>query len=364
MILKNVFNFKYNQVVGLDIGSTAVKLVQLHKDDIGWAVTAAGIADIRDSHDYGRAYREINTIEAIRDCIQSSGIQTQYTICSVSGPEVAVRCFQFPSLPAEEIPGAVMLEAEQVCPFDIKNCALDYQLIPNGPSSVRGVLVAATNDIIKRKRQLIKDAHLNNVLIDTDGLALLNCFEGFSSGSRPKSEFGREYSNSIAGQTIAILNIGSSFTNLAIISPNVLPFIRDIMHGGDEIINTIATEHNIPIEAAGEILAGAKDSGITGLKFAESLKHASQNLITDIVETLRYYTTQEKSIFIEKIFVCGGYALNKGFVKLLDNQLDTKVSLWNPFEKVRCDAGQPCRDILKKNGPALAVAAGLAMRTM
>jgi Tfp pilus assembly PilM family ATPase len=79
---------------------------------------------------------------------------------------------------------------------------------------------------------------------------------------------------------------------------------------------------------------------------------------------LRYYTAQEKSAQVEQIFVCGGFALVNGFVQTLDSRLDAKVLLWNPFDKMKCDAGNDCSEMLQKTGPALAVAAGLAMRSI
>ena len=100
------------------------------------------------------------------------------------------------------------------------------------------------------------------------------------------------------------------------------------------------------------------------MDIGESLAKACHKLIVDVTDTLRYYAAQEKSTAVEKIFVCGGFALVKGFVELLDNQLPAKAVLWNPFDKIRCDAGQNYRDILQKNGPAMAVAAGLAMRSI
>jgi type IV pilus assembly protein PilM len=348
---KRLLNIEQKYVLGLDIGSSAVKMVQMHKNNTGYEVTAAGIADIADKTKEDENGEEKNTVvNAISQCLESTGIQTQYAVCGVCGPEVAVRCFKFPSLSPEEVEGAVLLEAAQVCPFNIDDSAVDYQLIPDDENNVSGVMVAATNKLIETKRQFITDASLDSVLIDIDGLALLNCFRGCE-----KSE---------ASQTTAILNIGASYANLAIIGDNVLPFIRDIAYAGNEIVKEIAAENNVSPETVSKILSGRESSDRTQLELGSSLAKAATKLAVDVTETLRYYTAQEKSTAVEKIFVCGGFALVKGLVELLDNQLPAKAVLWNPFNKIRCDAEQPCRDILQENGPAMAVAAGLAMRTI
>ncbi len=95
-----------------------------------------------------------------------------------------------------------------------------------------------------------------------------------------------------------------------------------------------------------------------------SLERACHKLIVDVTETLRYYTAQKQSSFVEKVFVCGGFAVVRGLVELLDKELPAKVVLWNPFEKIGCAAGQSCEAILHTEGPALAIAAGLAMRSI
>ncbi len=377
---KRLLNLEETAVLGLDIGSSTVKMVQLHKNNTGYAVTAASIVEIANGTENGENHKEPNTIKAIKDCLGSIATQTQFVVCSVCGPEVAVRHFKFPSLLPEEIEGAILLEAAQVCPFNINDSTVDYQLVPDGGDNVSGVLVAATNKLIKSKQQLAENASLNSVLMDIDGLALLNCFNGFPfykqshlAGSpnakkqEPKKSqngIAGEYGKPEAGRTMAILNIGSSFTNLAIMGDNSLPFIRDMAYAGNDIVKQIATENDISTQAVSKILSGNKNPGGTQLELADSLAKACRKLIVDVTETLRYYAAQEKSAIVEKIFVCGGFALVKGFVELLDNQLPAAAVLWNPFEKIQCDAGQKCRDTLQKNGPAMAVAAGLAMRSI
>jgi type IV pilus assembly protein PilM len=349
---RRLLKLKQYAVFGLDIGSSSVKIVQLRKDGLDWVVTAAGMAEIPDGREDNKTSRDVNTIKAIRKCFESAGITTKFAIYGLCGPEVAVRCFKFPLLPNEEIHGAVTLEASQVCPFNIEEGAIDYQLISNETGSVTGVLVAATNKLIDKKNRLVQDAELNGTLADADGLALLNCF----------TEFEKDYTN----KTVAILNVGSSYTTLAIVGNNSLPFVRDIAYAGNDIIKQIADENNVSAETIAKILSGSSDDtqDQAGLQLDVSLAKACQKLITDVTETLRYYAAQEKSNFVEKIFICGGFSLVKGFVELFNSNFPASVVLWNPFEKMRCEADRACMDILQKNGPAMAVAAGLAMRSI
>ena len=346
---KELLNIKQSEVLGLDIGSSTVKLIQMRKDNGNYKVAAAGMAEIANGTE-DKSQIETNITKAIHKCFQSVSVKTNLAVCSVCGPEVAVRYFKFPSLQTEEIPGAILLEAEQVCPFNIGESAVEYQLIPNGDDNISGVFVAATNNLIKAKRQLVKNASLNSVLMDVDGLALLNCLS--------------QYENAGTIGATAILNVGSRFTNLAIIGDNSLPFVRDISYAGNDIVKKIAEENEVSQETISKILSGEEGAGLLQKELADSLANACQKLVDDVADTLRYYMAQEKSGFVEKVFVCGGFSLVKGFVELLDNQLPTAAVLWNPFDKIAQDEHLQGKEVLKENGPAMAVAAGLAMRSI
>ncbi len=355
---KRILNFTKTEVLGLDIGSSAVKVVRLRKDDAGYAVITAGIAEIAPAASFREANgggeennNHLNIIKATRECFESVGSKTKLAVCGLSGPEVAVRDFEFPSLSTSEIDGAVLFEATQVCPFNAADSVVDYHLIPNGDDKTRGILVAATNTLIKSKEELVKEAALKCVLMDVEGLALLNCFNGLANDSEKP--------------TTAILNVGGSGTTVAIMGSNGRPFIRDMTFAGDNIIKQLAAEKGMSTKDIKEILFGdSTRHRRTPMELHDGLEKACQKLIVDVSKTLRYYKTQGQSTPVKKIFVCGGFALVKGFVELLNKRLGVEAVLWNPFEKIRCDTGQQFGDICDKRGPALAVAAGLAMRSV
>jgi len=203
---------------------------------------------------------------------------------------------------------------------------------------------------MKTKRQLLKNTPVKNVLMDVDGLALLNCFS--------------QCEHPAPGRTIAILNIGHSYTNLAVANGEGVPFIRDISYGANNIIQQIANENDMSPQTVRDVLHGNENLPEAKLVTAVSLERAAQKLIVDITKTLRYYNAQQKSAFIEEVFVCGGFALVEDFIQLLNRDLSTKVVLWNPFNKMRCENDNVSKDTLENFGPALAVAAGLAMRSI
>jgi Tfp pilus assembly PilM family ATPase len=200
---------------------------------------------------------------------------------------------------------------------------------------------------------LAKKARLDCGLMDVEGLALLNCFKETES---PPDNHGT-----------AILNIGARETTVAVEGNNGWPFVRSLNYAGDSIIKAIAAENDATPDAVKAAFAGEPKDLPAAMR--ESFERACDRLVGDITKTVRYYGAQERSFDIHKMLVCGGFALFGDLVKLLGKQVPMEVVLWNPFEKmrlqvVRSHRGVLMKNILRRSGPAMAVAAGLAMRTV
>jgi len=351
MKFKRNLSFANSDVFGLDISSSQIRMVQLKKTRDNFVVTAAGMNQISVTDSDDKDLQRTATIETIRQSLLLSRIKSPLAVCGLCGPELAVRHFKFPLLSEDEIDSAVKLEAEQVCPFDISESAIDYQLMPNGPENIRGVFVAATNNLVENKTRLTEDSDLQTVLMDANGLALLNCF----------AQFDKKF----PGQTVTILNVDNDFVNLAIVTGNSFPFVRDTNYAGSAIIKQIAANKNITAQqVTEELFPEENNTELNTQKTDNCLSDAAHQLITDVNEGLKYYTVQEDLAVIEKIFVCGKFASAKGFVQLLDSRLQPQVVLWNPFEDLDSDLPDNCCQLLKQKGHEMAVAAGLAMRSI
>ncbi len=348
-----MFGLGRQEIVGVDIGSHSVKIVQLRRASAGWIVTNAGIVDISEKGADSPARRETNCARAVMNCVRVSDAGRRFAVCGVSGPEVAVRNFEFPAVPAEEISRAVELEAKQVCPFNVSDIAVDYHVMGDGKGKTKGYLVVAAGPLVKYKSRLARKGKLDCVLVDADALALLNCFKELE---KPSDNHGT-----------AILNIGHLETMLAVEGNGGWPFVRTFNYAGDSIIRSIAAENDATPEAVKAAFAG--DPKDLPHAMRESFERACKRLVDEVTKTVRYYGAQEGSFVISKVLVCGGFSLFGDVAKLLNQQLAIEVVLWNPFEKMRLQVarstkGALLKTVLRRSGPALAVAAGLAMRTI
>jgi len=347
---KKLLKLDGGDVFGLDVGSSSVKLVQLERNDNGFTAVAAGKMSIEANESEEKIVRDLKAVRSINDCCKVAQVKSKYAVCGQCGPDVAVRYFKFPTIPDEEIPSAVALEAEQVCPFNVDEGVLDYQLIPGSSNSIRGVLVAATGKSVKRREKLVKEASLVPVLMDVDGLALLNCLY--------------ECVGCENDQALSVLNVGHKYSVLVIAGQKTVPFVRDINHAGEKITSLLAEETHLNKNKISEILFDNEGTEEESLLLQTSLEDACKVLIDDVKGTLRYYGAQKKLMQIDTLYVCGGFAQAKGFVETLNKNLPVKVVLWNPFDKIALKEGCSGENLLKTEGPSLAVATGFAMRSI
>ncbi len=344
-----MFGIKRNQVIGVDVGSAAVKIVQLHKAANGWEVAAAGIVRTPGHSEKGAVQA---SVRAIQNCLEVSGGASRLAVCGVGGPESAVRGFELAAVEGPLLEETILAETKHLNPFDTDDILFDYKLLSSSNGKMKGYVAAATNRLVKGKLHLIKKAGLKCAMIDLEALSLINCRN--------------ELEESEGEISTAIINIGNSCTTFVAEDKDKRPFVREIKFAGRDIIEALASANGISSNEAEEYLF---DKNGTKQEYASILSIACRQLAAEINKTLRFYDAQEKSSAVRQLLVCGGIATAKGLLDVLDKQLSAKAVLWNPFERMslRCqrNPNEALRNnIIRNSGPALAVAVGLAMRSI
>jgi len=338
---------KSEQTFGLDVDETSIKMVQLQQGAQGYSVAGAAWSELPASAKRSTGSRQVMS-DALREGLEKSGISSRHAVTGIGGDDVALRCFEFPALEKKELSQAILLDAEQSNPFDLESSVVDYHIHDAADERVKGVTVAARKNAIAEKEQLIQDSGLNCALMDVNDLALLNCFN--------ETETLQE------NQSAILLNIGSTMSHLIVVRHGCDPFFRNISHGQKQFVKELADEHEESPQAIQKILFDPQALGNSELNLTISLTRICQPLISDIMETIRYYYTQHKVDSLDRMLVCGDFSLVIHFNEVLNAHLPFPVECWNPFTKMRCQKSAPFNDLLSHSGSAMAVAAGLAMR--
>ncbi len=343
---------KKKNVIGLDIGSSSIKLVELSEGKTGYRLQSLGISPIPpEAIVDGALMDSVTVIEAIKELIRSAKTKTKDVVTSVSGHSVIVKKVTLPFMSKAELEESIKWEAERYIPFDINDVNLDFQILgaeSENPEVMDVLLVAAKKDIINDYVSVIIEAGLNPVIIDVDAFALENMFAiNYETGM---------------DETIAMANVGASITNINILKNNISAFTRDIFKGGNYITEEIQRQLHIDYEEAEKIKIGSKLETTSPPMIQDVLQSASETLALEIANSLEFFqstTTYEK---ISKIYLSGGGSKIKDFDTILQQQTGIPVEIVNPFKKIEYREKSFDIEYLREIGPMMAVGVGLATR--
>jgi type IV pilus assembly protein PilM len=342
---------KAKSLVGLDIGSSAVKAVELKAAGRGFRVASYGSEPLPpDSIVDGAIIDGAAVADAVRRLFESRAIRTKEVAASLSGNAVIVKKITLPAMSEAELAESIYFEAEQYIPFDIQDVNLDYQVLA-GADPAKGnmdvLLVAAKKEKIADYTGVIAQAGRTAVVVDVDAFALQNAYEA-NYGIDPNA-------------VVVLLNAGASATNINVVSGEQSVFTRDVSMGGNAYTEALQRELGLPIEAADQLKRGVPVEGIPFEDARPVLRAVTENVMLEIQKTFDFYKGTAASDRIDRIVVSGGAARAEGFLEMLAERFEVPVELFDPFRKIAFDTkklGADANDVAS----TAAVAVGLALR--
>lgn len=403
MSLKNTlegFFKRSRKVTGMDIGTDSVKLVQLEGGSDGLQMTHFGLVEISRSNgkdNRGDVTQEA-TLEAIEKLLSESGVMPESVCTAVSGESVIVRPIPMPNYQTKdesEFEMAVRGEAKDFIPFEMDDVVFDYQKLGLRDSKSTGsevLIVAVKKDLIERHLNLLSLAGLQPLIIDVDSIALVNAV--IAGGNLDPEE------------PVAIVNIGDTVTNIAIMKNEMTRFTRDLAFGGRNITAALASEFDITYEEAEQLkrrcglsalnAAGGEptqetanmgviqevyqaietlqqeekvqqetsanaDADPQDRRVSEICEHTIGDIVSEVKRSLLYYENQLDGEAISRIVLSGGSAKMLGVQDYFHNVLDIPTEEVNPFEKIQTPMTET---ELQEKGPLLGVGLGLALRNV
>ena len=338
-------------LVGLDIGSSTVKAVELKPAGRGYRVGAYGSEPLPpDSIVDGAIIDGAAVADAIRRLFDGRGIRTKDVAASLSGNAVIVKKITLPVMTEAELAESIYWEAEQYIPFDIQDVNLDYQVV-DGTDAARTtmdvLLVAAKKEKIADYTGVIAQAGRTAVVVDVDAFALQNAFEA-NYGINP-------------GSVVVLLNAGASATNINILNGDQSVFTRDVSIGGNAYTEALQRELSLPYEGADQLKRGLPVDGISFEDARPVLRAVSENVMLEIQKTFDFFKATAASDRIDRIIVSGGASRAEGFTEMLAERFEAPVELFDPFKRITFDQRKLGADAAEI-APIAAVAVGLALR--
>src|SRR6266705_2475566 len=286
---------KQKALVGLDIGSSSIKAVELKSTKQGYELVSFGLEALSQDTVVDGAIMDAPLVAgAISNIFETQKVKTKNVATAVSGHSVIVKRVTLPMMTEEELYDRSQSEASQHIPFDIADVNLDHQLLESVDAQLDVLLVAVKKDKILNHTNVLAQSGKNSTVVDIDAFALQNSYE---VNYEPD-----------AGQTVALLNIGASVMNINIVRGGVPLFTRDVSVGGNQYTDALQKELDLSFEDAERLKRGDSLPSVTDEQKQQILRSVSDILTLEIQKTFDFFRATASGENIQRIVVAGGTA--------------------------------------------------------
>jgi type IV pilus assembly protein PilM len=339
-------------MVGVDIGSSSVKAVELQGKNGDFQLVSLGYESLQPDSVVDGQIMELNAVSsAIGNIFTEHKIKTTKVAAGVNGHSVIVKNIVLPQMSEAELQESFAWHAEEHIPFDISDVNLDYHVTGSSPDAIHVLLAACKRDKIANLKQAIQLAGKQPAVIDVDAFALQNCYE-LNYEPQP-------------GQVVALLNIGASTTNINILNGDRSVFTRDATFGGNQYTSLLQKELGLTFEQAEQVKRGMPlPESIEPRDIEPILDTVSDILALEIQKTMDFYraTVEDGEEAVQQILVSGGGSKLNGLIEFLSTRFEIPVEVFDPFRKIRVDSRGFDPDYMREIVPEMAIAVGLALR--
>ena len=350
-----MFFSKSKNVVGLDIGSSAIKLVEL-KEKKGGAFQLVKLGIERLSPEAivdGSIMDSSMVVETIQKLNTDRAVKNSNYATSLSGHSVIIKKITLPAMSPEELAESIQWEAEQYIPFDINDVNLDYVPLsaPGAGDNIDVILVAVKKEKINDYTSVISQTGKVPVLVDVDAFALQNAYE---------SNYDVE-----DGKVLALVNVGASVTNVNVLSSGSSSlFWRDITFGGNQYTDAVQRELSLSFDQAEELKRGHAVGDYTIQQVIPILNSVSEDFAGELRKTLDFFTATSGADRVDEIVLAGGGSGVLNLDAILRDKFGIPVGIMDPFRKITVDEGEFNPEELADIAPSMAIAVGLAIRKL
>lgn len=340
-------------LVGVDIGSSAIKICQLKETRKGYGLVRIGYEPLpAQTIVDGHVMNSQAVVEALGRVFSMAKVKQKEIALSISGQAVIIRKISVPMMTAAELDEQIQWEAEQHIPFDIKDVHVDYEVLRRRPEAGQMdlLLVAAKRDEINDYTQIAKTAKLKPLVVDIDAFTVQNLFE-VNRGIPPD-------------QTFAIINVGASLASINIVSRGASAFTRDIANGGNYITEQIQRQLNVSFEQAEEFKTASAHAaqGAVPAQVMQVIEAVCDSIAGEIQRSLDFFLATSGEPEMHRIYLTGGSSNLPALPNAVGRRSRVPVEVLQPMEKIFVEAKEVNQELLQSRAAQFSVALGLAMR--
>jgi len=340
-------------LVGIDVGSSSVKLVKLRESRGNYQLINVGILPLAAETIVDNTIMDSSAIvEAISNLVAGMKVKGKRVASSISGHSVIIRKIMLSLMTEEELEASIQWEAEQYIPFDLSEVNIDFQILgpdAKDPSQMNVMLVAAKKDYVDDFVSVFSEAGMDPVVMDIDCFATENTFNvnyGF-----------------VEDEVVALVDMGASAVSVNVLKGDVSLFTRDIQAGGNLIREELQKRLGISSDHAELAKLGSRAiDDVDPEAIDEVMADAVENLVQEVQRSLDFFAATSSDDKIVKIYLTGGVSKSTKVREALERILGISTEVVDPFRNISVNSKEFDPEYLKAVGPMLSVATGLAMR--
>jgi len=350
----NLFNQKQSAVLGIDISTAAIKLLELSKSGSRYRVESYAVTPLPKDAIVDKNIANVDVISAaIKAAIKQSGTKLKQAAVAVSGSSVMTKIITMPaSLSDAEMEEQIMMEADQYVPYSLDDVNFDFEVQrvnENNPELVDVLLAASRKENVDDRIGALNQAGVKAKIVDVEAFAIENAFALLAD----------QFEDSVKGKTVAIADIGASVVALNILHDGRTVYTREQGFGGKQLTEEIQRRYGLSYEEAG---LAKKQGGLPDSYAVDVLEPFKKAMVQQIARTLQFFVSSSANRGIDSIILAGGCASITGVDKLVEQSLGVPAYIANPFVNMSL-SNRVRPQGLSNDAPAMMIACGLALRS-
>lgn len=344
---------KQTAVLGLDISSTSVKLLELSRSGGAYRVESYGVKPLPPN---AVVEKNITDVEAVSEALSKLVIQaktkTKKSAVAVAGSAVITKIIEMPSgLVDDAMDVQIRLEADQYIPYPLEEVSIDFEILgpsPNNADQVDVLLAACRSENVDVREEVLIASELEPFIVDVEAY----CMERAFSLIAPQLEGGDD-------SMVAVVDIGATMTTLSVLHNGKTIYTREQLFGGKQLTEKIQRRYGLSNEEAG---LAKKQGGLPDDYESEVLQPFKEAVVQQVTRSLQFFFSSSQHNEVDYIVLAGGVASMDGLSELVQEKLGTPATVANPFASMSVSS-KVNSVALSNDAPALMIATGLALRS-
>lgn len=353
MSLLELFSKKQKPVLGLDISSTAVKMLEISKHGSGYRVENYSVKPLPPSVVVEKNITDVEAVaQVVKAVVQASRTKLKDAAVAVAGSAVITKLIEMPAdLNEDAMETQISLEADQYIPYPLDEVALDFDI--QGPSSknpdqVEVLLAACRRENVDMRQSLLEIAGLIPKIVDVEAYTMERAFQLVREQLEDQDE-----------QVVAVVDVGSTMTTLSVLVDGKTIYTREQLFGGKQLTEEIQRRYGLSADEAG---LAKMQGGLPDDYEPEVLEPFKDAVVQQVTRSLQFFFSSSQYNDVDHIVLAGGVASSEGLANLIEEKLGTSTTVADPFMNMSV-ASRVNSTALANDAPSLMIAVGLALRS-